>query len=58
LVPVEIGVIEGGLAQVAGEGLEGRVVVLGQQLLSDNSRVSVRSGFASPAAPPAEGARP
>jgi RND family efflux transporter MFP subunit len=37
--PVTVGILDGGKAQVSGEGLSGRVVVLGQQLLDDGAAV-------------------
>ena len=42
--PVETGIRDAGRVQVHGEGLAGRVVVLGQQLLEDGSRVRVADG--------------
>lgn len=39
LTPVELGVSDAGRVQVIGEGLTGRVVTLGQQLLDDGSPV-------------------
>jgi RND family efflux transporter MFP subunit len=42
--PVKTGIREGNLIQVTGEGLNGKVVTLGQQLLDDGSMVSVQSG--------------
>ncbi len=41
LTPVEVGIREGERAAVRGEGIEGRVVTLGHQLLSDGSLVSI-----------------
>ena len=38
---VRVGIREGGRVQVEGEGLSGRVVVLGQQLVDDGSRVTI-----------------
>lgn len=38
---VDVGIREGSRVQVTGEGLDARVVTLGQQLLDDNSAVSV-----------------
>jgi RND family efflux transporter MFP subunit len=38
---VEIGIRQGSRAQVFGEGLVGRVVTLGQQLVDDGSRITV-----------------
>ena len=39
--PVRVGIRDGARVQVEGEGLEGRVVVLGQELCDDGSRVKV-----------------
>jgi RND family efflux transporter MFP subunit len=39
--PVTVGILDGGKAQVSGEGLSGQVVVLGQQLLHNGSGVHV-----------------
>ncbi|MCL7487995.1 MAG: efflux RND transporter periplasmic adaptor subunit [Desulfobulbaceae bacterium] len=39
--PVEVGIREGDRVQVTGEGLQGRVVVLGQQILDDGSPVII-----------------
>jgi RND family efflux transporter MFP subunit len=41
---VRVGILDGGRAQVEGEGLAGRVVTLGQQLVDDGSAVSVSGG--------------
>ena len=41
IVPVQLGVAQGDRVQVIGEGLSGRVVVLGQQLLGEGSKVRV-----------------
>ncbi len=41
MVPVEVRLIQGERAHVEAEGLEGEVVVLGQHLLSDGSRIHV-----------------
>ncbi len=38
---VQVGIREGDRVQVSGEGLEGRVVTLGQQLLDDGSPVTI-----------------
>jgi len=38
---VEIGIREGGRVQVLGDGLEGRVITLGQQLIQDGSAITV-----------------
>jgi multidrug efflux pump subunit AcrA (membrane-fusion protein) len=39
--PVKVGIQEGGLAQVEGDGLSGLVVTLGQHLIDDGSLVSI-----------------
>ena len=39
--PVQVGIREGGWAQVEGEGLYGRVVTLGQQLVNDGSNITI-----------------
>ncbi len=39
--PVKVGIREDGRVQVEGEGLSGRVVTLGQELLKNGSAVSV-----------------
>jgi RND family efflux transporter MFP subunit len=39
--PVRVGIREGDRVQVEGEGLEGRVVTLGQQLIDDGSAISI-----------------
>jgi RND family efflux transporter MFP subunit len=38
---VKVGIRDGGRVQIRGEGLSGRVVVLGQQLVEDGSRITV-----------------
>jgi hypothetical protein len=38
---VKVGIREGGRVQVEGEGLKGRVVILGQELLKDGSAITV-----------------
>ncbi|MBK8980015.1 MAG: efflux RND transporter periplasmic adaptor subunit [Planctomycetes bacterium] len=43
-VPVETGIVNGGLVQVRGDRLAGDVVTLGQQLLEDGSAVRVATG--------------
>lgn len=40
-VPVRTGIVAGDLVQVSGEGVAGRVVTLGQQLLEDGARIHV-----------------
>ncbi|XAM00178.1 efflux RND transporter periplasmic adaptor subunit [Phycisphaeraceae bacterium D3-23] len=42
LVPVELGIANGGRVQVSGKGLGGRVVTLGQQLLDEGTAVIVK----------------
>jgi len=58
--PVTLGVREGARVQVFGDGIEGRVVVLGQELCDDGSRVSIPgdagSGDASPGSTDSVGA--
>lgn len=44
--PVEIGIRQGDRVEVRGEGLGGRVVTLGQQLLDEGSQVSIADGKA------------
>lgn len=39
--PVTLGIIEADRVQVLGEGIEGRIVVLGQQLIDDGSAITV-----------------
>ena len=41
---VEVGIREGDRLQVTGEGLSGRVVTLGQQLLDDGSSITIPGG--------------
>jgi len=43
---VRVGIREGGRVQVAGEGLAGRVVTLGQQLLNDGSAITIPAAAA------------
>ncbi len=61
---VEVGIREDGRVQVTGNGVAGRVVVLGQQLLKDGavitvpeqgSAASLDGGFPSPGLPPQAG---
>jgi len=47
--PVEIGVRDGDRVQISGEGLTGRVVTLGQQLIDDGAPVVVPKGSAASA---------
>lgn len=42
--PVRVGIVEGERVQVLGEGIRGRVVVLGQQLLEEGAPVIVSEG--------------
>jgi RND family efflux transporter MFP subunit len=42
--PVSVGIRDGDRVQVIGEGLTGRVVTLGQQLVDDGSAVSISNG--------------
>ncbi len=44
MVPVEVGFREGPRVQVRGEGVGGRVVTLGQQLLEDGSSITIPNG--------------
>ena len=39
--PVEVGIRDGERVQVIGEGVQGRVVTLGQQLVGDGSRITI-----------------
>jgi RND family efflux transporter MFP subunit len=39
--PVRVGIREGDQVQISGEGLQGRVVVLGQQILDDGSPIII-----------------
>jgi RND family efflux transporter MFP subunit len=48
--PVRVGIRQGDRVQVSGEGLQGRVVTLGQQLLDDGS--SIRIATEAPEAGP------
>lgn len=41
MVPVKVGIRQGDRVEVIGEGVEGRVVTLGQQLLGDESDISL-----------------
>lgn len=53
--PVEVGIRNGGRVQVRAEGVTGRVVTLGQQLLDEGSTIVRQEGApAAPAAPAAE----
>jgi multidrug efflux pump subunit AcrA (membrane-fusion protein) len=42
---VKVGIREDGRVQVAGDGLSGRVVVLGQQLVDDASLIKIAAGL-------------
>jgi RND family efflux transporter MFP subunit len=46
---VEVGIRQDEHVQVAGDGLSGRVVTLGQQMISDGARISIAAERASPA---------
>ena len=45
--PVQVGIVQGERAQVTGEALTGRVVVLGQQLVDDGSPITIPAPEAS-----------
>lgn len=47
--PVKVGITEGEEVQVVGEGVSGRVVTLGQQLITDGAAVRVSAGDSPPA---------
>jgi RND family efflux transporter MFP subunit len=47
--PVRVGIREGDKAQVEGEGLSGRVVTLGQQLVDDGSAIIIPDDAGAPA---------
>ena len=47
---VDVGIREAGRVQVAGKGLAGRVVILGQQLIDDGSRIEIAAGPKRPSA--------
>lgn len=47
---VQVGIRDGDRVQVEGEGLSGRVVTLGQQLISDGSPITIPSGHEDGAA--------
>ena len=49
--PVTVGIRQGERVQVRGDGLSGRVVTLGQQLLDDGVAVSLPDAAATPAVP-------
>ncbi len=48
---VVVGIRQGDRVQVQGEGLTGRVVTLGQQLVSDGARITIPESPAAPASP-------
>jgi RND family efflux transporter MFP subunit len=50
---VGVGIREGDRVQVTGEGLTGRVVTLGQQMVTDGARISIPQVQQAPQAPPA-----
>lgn len=54
---VRVGIREGGRVQVLGEGLSGRVVTLGQQLVDDGSTIVIPAGQRGAAALPEEADR-
>lgn len=47
--PVEVGLREGDRVQVTGDGLHGRVVTLGQQLIGDGSEITIPADEEAPA---------
>ncbi|MGD9266046.1 MAG: hypothetical protein PVH70_01365, partial [Desulfobacterales bacterium] len=47
---VKVGIRENGRVQVVGDGLSGRVVVLGQQLVDDASLIKIAAGLDNSAA--------
>jgi len=49
--PLEVGIRRGGRVQVTGEGIEGRVVTLGQQLIGDGSQITIPEAAPAPGAP-------
>ena len=46
---VEVGIREGDRVQVTGDGIEGRVITLGQQLIQDGSAITVADNGMTPA---------
>jgi RND family efflux transporter MFP subunit len=46
---VKVGIIEKGRAQIEGEGISGRVVTLGQQLVNSGSRITIPASKGAPA---------
>ncbi|MEX0775216.1 MAG: efflux RND transporter periplasmic adaptor subunit [Phycisphaeraceae bacterium] len=52
--PVEIGIRQGDRVQVTGQGITGRVVTLGQQLVDDGAKITIppAAGTSSPGTPP------
>jgi RND family efflux transporter MFP subunit len=55
---VEVGIRQGDRVQVAGEGLSGRVVTLGQQLVKDGSAITIPEMRSTDAAGGKKGGRP
>lgn len=54
MLPVRLGIREGERVQVFGEGVDGRVVTLGQQLIGDGSKITIPvSSTAMQSGPPA-----
>ncbi len=51
-----MGIRDDGRVQVDGEGLTGRVVVIGQQLVDDGSPITIRIGCRKQRPPAATGA--
>ncbi|UCH81618.1 MAG: efflux RND transporter periplasmic adaptor subunit [Nitrospiraceae bacterium] len=47
-LPVKVGIREGNRVQVKGQGLSGRVVTLGQQLLDDGSPITIPDDMETP----------
>ena len=56
--PVETGIRDNGRVQVSGEGIAGRVVVLGQQLLKDGSAITITSEVETPSLSSAASGQP
>jgi multidrug efflux pump subunit AcrA (membrane-fusion protein) len=55
---VKVGIRENDRVQVEGQGLNGRVVTLGQQLVEDGSAVTIPAVQSRTAAEPKEGSAP
>ncbi|MFO7716252.1 efflux RND transporter periplasmic adaptor subunit [Desulfosarcina sp.] len=53
---VKVGIREGGRVQVEGEGLSGRVVTLGQQLVKEGSSIAIAAGQNEPSGVPKKAA--